>query len=297
MTEPSTRPRSPVLALVLAASLGLGACEAQDPDGAAASAPAATPSASGAAAGGEAVAVVNGRPIPKALLEAYAEQRRGPDGKPLPQARLLDELIAQEILVQEAQRKGLAQRPDVRMRLELQRRNLLAMMALRERMAAKPVTDEELRRIYEEQIASQKRREFKARHILVKEERKARELIARLDKGADFAELAREHSEGPSGKQGGELGWFSPGQMVKPFSDAVAALEKGQYTKEPVQTRFGWHVVQLQDVRELPAPSFEQVRDRLREIVERRRVQEFLKELLEEAKIEKRPATGPAPKE
>jgi len=297
-------PHKPTLPLLLMASaLGLAACEGagtQSPQGQATAAPsAAAPAAEGAAKAatedGEVLAVVNGRPITRAMLEAYGAERRSPTGGPLPEGRLLDELIAQELLVQQAEKAGLAQRPDVRRRLELQRRNVLAMTMLREEIERQPVTDEELRKLYDEMVAKQPRKEYKARHILVKDEKTARELIARLDKGADFAELAREHSIGPSGKQGGELGWFSPSQMVKPFADAVAALEKGAYTKAPVQTRFGWHVVQLEDVRELPAPEFEQVKDRLREVLQRRRVQQYLERLVQEAKIERRQAARPAP--
>ncbi len=300
-------PHKPTLPLLLmAAALGLAACEragtqTQPPQGQAPAAP--SPAASAAAEGaakdakdeGEVLAVVNGRPITRAMLEAYGMERRSPTGGPLPEKRLLDELIAQELLVQQAERSGLAQRPDVRRRLELQRRNVLAMTMLREEIGRQPVTDKELRKLYDELVAKQPRKEYKARHILVKDEKTARELIARLDKGADFAELARKHSIGPSGKQGGELGWFSPSQMVKPFADAVAALEKGAYTKTPVQTRFGWHVVQLEDVRELPAPEFEQVRDRLREVLQRRRVQQYLERLVQEAKIERRQAAASAP--
>ncbi len=292
----------PMLSLLLmAAALGLAACEAgstQPPQGqasAALSPTSAGDTGKGGPSGDEVLAVVNGRPITRALLEVYAAGRRSPTGEPLPEKRLLDELIAQELLVQQAEKAGLAQRPEVRRRLELQRRNLLAMTMLQEEIKRQPVTDEELRKLYDEMVAKQPRKEYKARHILVKDEKTARELIARLDKGADFAELARKHSIGPSGKQGGELGWFSPSQMVKPFADAVAALEKGAYTKAPVQTRFGWHVVQLEDVRELPAPEFEQVRDRLREALQRRRVQQYLERLVQEAKIERRQAAAPAP--
>ena len=300
-------PHKPTLSLLLmAAALGLAACEragtqAQPPQGQAPAAPlpAAPAAAEGAAKDakdeGEVLAVVNGRPITRAMLEAYGMERRSPTGGPLPEKRLLDELIAQELLVQQAEKAGLAQRPEVRRRLELQRRNVLAMTMLREEIGRQPVTDKELRKLYDELVAKQPRKEYKARHILVKDEKTARELIARLDKGADFAELARKHSIGPSGKQGGELGWFSPSQMVKPFADAVAALEKGAYTKTPVQTRFGWHVVQLEDVRELPAPEFEQVKDRLREALQRRRVQQYLERLVQEAKIERRMAAAPAP--
>ncbi len=280
--------RTPTAMLALALASLLGACEAQGPGSDTRPADGGPAPAASASDTSEVVAVVDGTPIRRSLLDAYAVQRRGPDGKPLPVKQLLDELIAQELLLAEARRKGLDRDPQVRRRIELQTRNILAMAALKARMDAEPVTDEELRRIYEEMLVKQKRREFKARHILVKDEATARRLIAELDKGADFAKLAREHSVGPSGKQGGELGWFSPSQMVKPFADAVAALEKGQYTKEPVQTRFGWHVVQLEDVREIPPPDFEQVKDRLREVVQRQRIQRYLQELLAKAKIERK---------
>ena len=149
---------------------------------------------------------------------------------------------------------------------------------------ANPVSDEELKKIYQEQAPSGD--EYKARHILVKEEDEAKTLIVELDNGADFSELAKQHSTGPSGKSGGELGWFSPKQMVAPFSEAVAGMEKGAYTKQPIKTQFGWHIIILDDTREASPPPFEQLKPQLQAFVQKQRVQAYITRLRESATIE-----------
>ena len=121
--------------------------------------------------------------------------------------------------------------------------------------------------------------QFKARHILVETQSAAADLITQLDEGADFEELAKEHSTGPSGPSGGDLGWFAPNQMVKPFSDSVSGLENGAYTKEPVQTEFGWHVILREDSRNNEPPPLDSVRDVIKQNVEQGKFQDFLQSL------------------
>jgi len=151
-------------------------------------------------------------------------------------------------------------------------------------MQTNPISDEELKKLYDEQVP--KGNEYKARHILVEDEEAAKKLIVELDGGADFSELAKEHSTGPSGKTGGELGWFSPQQMVAPFSEAAATLEKGSYTKQPVKTQFGWHIIILDDVRESTPPAFEEVKPQLQTFVQKQRIQDYIASLRQSATIE-----------
>lgn len=147
-------------------------------------------------------------------------------------------------------------------------------------------TEDELKKAYEEVKENASQTEYKARHILVKDEEEAKNMIEKLDGGADFGDLAREHSLGPTGKNGGELEWFDANQMVAPFSEAVAAMEKGTYTKTPVQTQFGWHVIELQDSRKAEPPSFEDAKQQLTALLKRQKLSATLAEMRDGAMVE-----------
>jgi peptidyl-prolyl cis-trans isomerase C len=146
-----------------------------------------------------------------------------------------------------------------------------------------PATEEEILEAYNSRALMAPDLQFKARHILVETQSSATDLITQLDAGADFAELAELHSTGPSGSSGGDLGWFSPNQMVAPFSDAVAELEDGAYTKTPVQTDFGWHVILREETRNNEPPPLDSVRDVIKQNVEQEKFQNFLESLRTEA--------------
>jgi len=142
-----------------------------------------------------------------------------------------------------------------------------------------PATDAEILAEYETQLEQSSDKQYKARHILVETQSEAQDLIDQLDEGADFQALAKEHSTGPSGPNGGDLGWFAPDQMVKPFADAVVALEDGAYSKAPVQTQFGWHVILREDTRENEPPTLESVRDAIKQRVEQEKFQDYMQGL------------------
>jgi peptidyl-prolyl cis-trans isomerase C len=244
----------------------------------------------------EVIATVNGAPITRNLFEVYKAQRnQGRPGDPNGQNPevVLDELINLELASQDGIRQGIDQQSEIVAQIAQQRRAVVASATLQQQLADHPVTDEELQAFYTEKTADVGQ-EFKARHILLKDEETAKNMIAELDKGADFGELAKEHSTGPSGPKGGELGWFAPGQMVKPFSDAVAKLEKGAYTKEPVKTQFGWHVIMLDDVRDLTPPPLEQVKKQLKVVMQNQRLKDYVAGLREKAAIEINEETMPA---
>ena len=151
------------------------------------------------------------------------------------------------------------------------------------------ITDEALQAAYDEQIGSlPAKQEVRARHILVKEEAEALDIIKELDGGADFAELAKSKSTGPSGPKGGDLGYFGPGQMVPPFEAAAFALEKGDYTKKPVKTQFGWHVIQVEDKRDVAKPTLDQVKDQLRSFLAQQKFTTLITDLREKAKVERK---------
>ncbi|MGB5305739.1 MAG: peptidylprolyl isomerase [Gammaproteobacteria bacterium] len=233
------------------------------------------------------VATVNGASITQAALDVYKKQRqaRQADQQAEDDGAVLNELIALELMRQESVSKGLDTSQSVLATLDQQTRTVLAGAAIQDYMSSNPVTDEETKKFYDAQIG-QAGKEYSARHILLESEADAADVIAALEDGADFSALAKEKSTGPSGATGGKLGWFAPGQMVKEFSDAAALLEKGSYTKTPVQTQFGWHVIMLDDTRESTPPGYEEVSDRLKMIVANQKLQQHVQAIKSAAKIE-----------
>jgi len=237
---------------------------------------------------GPAMATVNGRPITKELFEVYLEQRsqRKPIGGSAEELEaVLKELIDLELVLEDAERNEIDKQPKLAAQLELQRRSLLVRTNIQEYVRSHPVTDEEQKALYEEQIA-QLDKEYKARHILTETEKDAQDIIARLDGGEDFEQLAKDNSTGPSAKQGGDLGWFPPSRMVESFNEAVIAMEKGSYSKAPVQTQFGWHVILLEDVRDTTPPPFEQSKGQITAKIRGQRVKLYIEELRNAAQIE-----------
>ncbi|MEJ2603219.1 MAG: peptidylprolyl isomerase [Gammaproteobacteria bacterium] len=213
------------------------------------------------------------------IVDLYVQNRmRGAQTEITEQQRdqLRGEVADLYLMAEEAEAKGLDNDPEVAAQIELQRLSVLASSLAANYLEENPPTEAELRAEYNVQVAGFQPKQYKARHILVETEDEAKGLITELDDGADFVELAIEKSTGPSGPNGGDLGWFPPDSMVKPFSDAVVALDNGAYTSEPVQTQFGWHVILREDSRETDPPSFEEVKDRLRPSVEQKKLQSYL---------------------
>ena len=173
----------------------------------------------------------------------------------------------------------LKQEPRLKAQIELQTRAMLAQAVATDFLSKNQATDEELRALYDEQLEGSPAKEFKARHILVETQGEAIDVIAQLEGGADFAELAKEKSTGPSGPSGGDLGWFPPDRMVAEFSAAVQELNDGEYSKVPVQTQFGWHVILREESRDSVPPPFESVRDVLKQQVEGQKLQDFIASL------------------
>jgi peptidyl-prolyl cis-trans isomerase C len=236
----------------------------------------------------DAIAVVNGQYIAKSTLEALEKEiAERSHGQAFPKEKLIEELVQRELLVQDATQKQLDKSPEVLAQLETAKKALLTQADLQNFIKANPVTDAEIKAEYDSKIAAEKGTEFKARHILVKTEAEAKKLIVELDKGADFAKLANKNSiDAKESQNGGDLGWFSAGQMVAPFSEAVAALEKGKYTKEPVKTQFGFHVILKEDSRALTPPPLEAVKEQLMPFLQRKKVQGMIEALRKQAKVE-----------
>lgn len=262
--------------IALAFAISTGFASAQDETGA-------TPSAD------TVVATVNGNEI---TLGHMATARSG-----LPQQYLslpdetlfraiLDQLVNQAVLSDsfEGELPKTVQR-----RLENERRSLVASVVL-EQVAERGITDEALKETYEEQYATaEPEKEYNAAHILVETEEKATELVAKLEGGADFAALAKEHSTGPSGPSGGELGWFGKGMMVAPFEAAVVAMKAGDVSA-PVQTQFGWHVIKLSETREKGIPGFDEVKADLESALFNKLIEEEIAKLTASAAVDRSPA-------
>ncbi len=242
-------------------------------------------------AGAEPVAVVNGTPITREVFDMFVQTRSGgrddTEVTAEDKAEHLDELIQMYVAAQQAAKDGLDKGEDGA-RLELMQRSALADLAGRKFLEGKEPTEEEMRAEYEKQISQLPKLEYRARHILVAEEDKAKDLIAQLDKGASFENLAQENSSDSSAQEGGDLGWFAPNRMVKPFADAVQALEKGKYTSAPVKSEFGWHVIKLEDTRDLAPPPYEMVQQQLGQLVRQSKFQAYLDDLMKTAKVEKK---------
>ncbi len=231
------------------------------------------------------LARVNGTPITRAQVQSLMAQQK----QPISQDQALQELINVELLYQQARKAGIHKDPKVQMEVKRMTEGLVASSYLRKFLDELKIDDKTLKSRYEKEFGKQAadRKEFKARHILLKSKEEAEDIIRQLDQGADFATLAKKHSTGPSGKNGGDLGWFEPEQMVKPFSDAAVALKPGSYSKTPVQTQFGWHVILLEDSRPVEPPSFESVRQQLATKLSAEALRQHMDELRQQAKIEK----------
>jgi peptidyl-prolyl cis-trans isomerase C len=236
----------------------------------------------GSVATAETVATVNGVDIDSTLLNMYLASRiQKPAEQASPEERdvVMQELTDIYLLTTQPNAEEIGNDPLVQAQIELQSRAALAQAIASDFFIKNPASDEEVLAEYQAQIMVAPSLQFKARHILVETQAVATDLITQLDEGADFAELAKSNSTGPTGPNGGDLGWFSPDQMVTPFSDAVAALDNGAHTSEPVQTQFGWHVIMREDSRENQPPTLDSVRDVIKQRVEQNKFQGYLERL------------------
>jgi peptidyl-prolyl cis-trans isomerase C len=272
-------------ALLLGAAIALGtaACTKPADD-------AAKPGSTAAAPASVTVVTVNGDQINQQMFDTFLQAVTGkPAAEATPEQReqLLDQLVAMTLAAQAAKKEGADKNPEVQARLNLINTQILAEAASEKYAKSHPVSDDEAKAEYDAQVAKMPK-EYKARHILVEKKETAESIIRELEAGGDFAKLAKAESKDPgSAANGGDLGWFSAQSMVKPFADALATLEKGAITKTPVQTEYGFHVIQLEDTRAPEAPAYDDVKDQVKMLAQRKKLQTYLDELRKTAKIQK----------
>lgn len=235
-------------------------------------------------------ATVNGVPISESIVDQIVSQKGDPGqaGNPAVRQEIIEQLALQTVLSQEAVKSGLDRKPEVADQIEFTRQSILAKAFVQDYFRSHPVTDEALKAEYEKIAGRMGGTEYRARHILVANEDEARDVVARLKKDPKtFEALAREKSRDPGSKEnGGELGWFDPRSVVPEFGEAVAKLANGQFTEEPVKTRFGYHVILLEESRQKQAPEFEQVKPMLQQQVAQENLKKLLDDLKAKAKIE-----------
>ncbi|NHZ62176.1 peptidylprolyl isomerase [Massilia genomosp. 1] len=280
--------KSRVLLIGAASALALAACGPKDASKAAAAPAANTPAASAAVPAGVA-ATVNGTVISTATVDMMVKERTAQGQPDTPELRkaIIDNLTMQTLVANEGIKKGLDKSEDVTRQLELIKQSMTANAFIQDWMKANPVTDVMVKADYDKMVTSAGGNEYKARHILVKEEADAKSIIAKLKKDVKaFAGLAKEKSMDPGSKvNGGDLGWFNPASMVPEFGAAVAKLEKGKFTDEPVKSQFGYHVIMLEDSRPIAPPPFEQVKEQIKQQQQRSNMKNYLDKLKADAKI------------
>jgi peptidyl-prolyl cis-trans isomerase C len=236
------------------------------------------------------IAVVNGKAIPKSRVDALIKSATKP-GQPVPpelESRARDVVVMQEIFAQEAERRGLAATPDYKAQMELARTRVLLDQLRADFEKKNPVTEAEAKAEYDKvKGEAGTGMEYHARHILVEKEDDAKKLIADIQKGAKFEDLAKKNSKDPgSAENGGDLDWANPGSYVPEFSQAMTKLKKGEVTPEPVKSQFGYHIIKLEDTRQAQFPKFEEVKPQIEQRLGQMKLQKFQEDLRAKAKTD-----------
>ncbi|MGE5466543.1 MAG: peptidylprolyl isomerase [Ignavibacteria bacterium] len=234
------------------------------------------------------LAVVNGKAVPTTRANAIlaAQLAQGQADSPQLRNAVREDLVRREVLAQEAQKKGFDKKTDVQTQMDLARQTVLISAYLNDYVRSHPIGDEAIKKEYDAIRASLGDKEYKARHILVDSDDEAKAIIARLKKGEKFEDLAKQSKDPGSKDRGGDLGWATPGSYVKPFSDALVHLEKGKFTETPVKSDFGYHVIMLDDTRELKAPAFDEVKGQIAQRLQQKMVEQHIADLRAKAKVE-----------
>jgi peptidyl-prolyl cis-trans isomerase C len=235
------------------------------------------------------LAIVNGKPVPMARVDALTQQlaRAGRAVSPEMMGQVKDEIIAREVFMQEASRLGLDASEDFKVQMELTRQTILIRELFAVYQKNNPVTEADIQAEYDKFAAANSGKEYRARHILVEKEADAKAIIASIKKGAKFEDIAKKQSKDPgSGANGGDLDWAAAGSYVKEFSDAMVKLAKGKVTEAPVKSQFGYHVIRLDDVREAQLPKLDDVKPQIAQQLGQQKLMKYQEDLRAKAKIE-----------
>lgn len=273
--------RSPIALLAAFGLLAVGMSYAQD-----SKAPAAAP-----AAAKPTKITVNGVTIPASRFAIMTQQAagQGQADNPQVQAQIKDNLIKGEVVAQEAMKAGMDKSPEVMDQLDFVKQQLLVRAYVADYMKKNPIKDEALKAEYNKAKSAEGDKEYKAQHILVEDEKDAKNLIAQIKKGGNFDKLAKEKSKDAGSKdQGGKLEWTMPGNFVKPFSEAMVKLKKGEMTQEPVKTPYGYHIIKLEDTRGAKVPTFDEVKDKIRQSQQQAMMTKLLDDLRAKAKVDEK---------
>ncbi|MEO8599316.1 MAG: peptidylprolyl isomerase [bacterium] len=234
------------------------------------------------------LAIVNGKKIPSSRVEMMAQQlaSQGQQDSPQLRAMIKEELINREILMQEADKRGLGMTADVKNQVEIARQSIVIRALVADFIKKNPISDADITAEYNKFKALAGDKEYHARHILVEKEDDAKAIIAKLKSGSKFEDLAKQSKDPGSAANGGDLDWAAPAAYVKPFSDAMIALKKGEVTETPVKSQFGYHIIKLEDVRAAKVPTLKEVKPQIAEKLQQQKLQEFQMGLRKKAKIE-----------
>jgi peptidyl-prolyl cis-trans isomerase C len=237
-------------------------------------------------------AIVNGKAIPKAQLDKLIQKSNQPD-TPEVREQAREMLVTRELILQEANNRGLTQKESVRDQLEQSKMGVLIAAVFEDYVEKEGVAESDLKAAYEQVKGQYSGKEYQVKHILVEREADAKAIAAQIKAGGNFAQIAKDKSKDPgSAPNGGDLGWVSDKALVPEFSKAMMQLKKGQVADKPVKTQFGWHIIKLDDVRDVKAPSMEEIKDQLKEMItadqnwQKAKFSELMQKLRAKAKIQ-----------
>lgn len=235
------------------------------------------------------VAIVNGKPVPKARVDALINQatKAGQPRTPELEKQARDEVVLREMFMQEAEKRGLAQSPDYKTQMEFARQTILIRELFEDQKKKNPVTDAEVQAEYEKFKGQATGTEYRARHILVEKEEDAKKLIADIKGGAKFEDVAKKNSKDPgSAENGGDLDFAKPDAYVPEFGKAMTSLKKGQMTDAPVKSQFGYHIIKLEDTREAQFPPLADVTPQIKQRLEQQKLGKFRDDIRDKAKTD-----------
>jgi peptidyl-prolyl cis-trans isomerase C len=231
---------------------------------------------------------VNGKPIPSSREDAIVKQitARGQKDSPELRAKVKDQLIDYAVIAQEAEKMGLAKSDDVKSQLDNAKQQILIGALVQDHVKNNPVKEADIKAEYERIKATMPTLEYHARHILVDKEDDAKAIVVKLKGGAKFEDLAKESSKDSTASNGGDLDWGNPAGYVKPFSDALVGLKKGQFTETPVHTEFGYHIIKLEDTRPAKIPTYDELKQRISDELQQKELRDYVAKLRAKAKIQ-----------